>query len=221
VSGPGPGGSWRRPTSEDPGPKGPWWRRRSVLLGAAGLAVIAIAVITDLPTPTSPTSDAKAESTIIGEVNTDVAPCVYAVHEAMLIYVDRVSGQLNSADRAQVPSLIRDDEDACSLTDSSVFDLSDIDVIGSPAGKQISDAISTSTVWVTSDALGVIDLIETLQQHPHDQRAQAQLTVDRQRMTEDRARVDAEVASASRLLNRTLPNVHLATGTLPAPGQEF
>jgi hypothetical protein len=219
VSGPATAEPWPPPTPDRPAPAVTWYKRRWFLVTTAVLIVVAIAVITDLPTPTSNADDAQAETTIISQINTDVAPCVYSVREAMLIYVDHRSGSLPATSKAQVPSLLRDDEDACSLTDASVFDLSDIDVIGTPAGKRIADAVAISTNWVTSDALGVVDSIVVLLAHPRDRQALAQLAVAQHRMTGDDDDVMADVEAASKDVDRTLPPVNLATGSLPSPSQ--
>jgi hypothetical protein len=194
----------------------PWYRRRWFLVTAAVTVVVAIAVITDLPTSTSPAADAQAEATVIGQINAGVGPCVYAVREAQLIYAKERAGTLTAGERSQVPALLRDDQNACSLTNESVFNLSDIDVVGTPAGKRIGQAVSTSTTWVTSDALGVVDLIEILSTHPHDRRALAHLAVDRRNMTTDRDRVDADVAAASALVDHALPRIKLISGSQPS-----
>jgi hypothetical protein len=81
---------------------------------------------------------------------------------------------LTSAHRAQIPGLLRDDLDACSLTDQSIYDLSDIESPGGTAGNRVGDALNTATVWTTSDALGVIATIQALTNGPNG-KARAQL----------------------------------------------
>lgn len=202
------------PKTQDGNPAAtPWYKRRAVLGAAAIVIVVAIAVITDLPAPTSPAIDAKAESSIIGQINTDVGPCVYAVDQALSLYSERA--RLDASQQSQVPGLLRDDENACSLADSSIYDLSDIDVMGTSAGKHISDAVSVSTTWATSDALGVIDLIEILEDQPRDRRAATQLVADREQMAKDRDVVDSQVVDAERLDHRQLPAVKLSSGATP------
>ncbi len=67
------------PASAGPGSTPvPLYRRRSTLLALAVVAVVAAAVISDLPAPASRSAEISAATTVIGEINTDVAPCVFA-----------------------------------------------------------------------------------------------------------------------------------------------
>jgi hypothetical protein len=183
----------------------------------AGVVVVAgAAVISDLPTHASRQTDIQAETTVIGEINADMSPCVFAAREALTLYGDETSGTLTAAHRAQIPGLLRDDEDACSLTDQSIYDLSDIDMPGGPAGSQLGDALNTATVWATSDALGAIETIQALTSDPHDAKARARLLVDERLMSSDRAQAAADVHAADRLLRTSsLPLVDLATQATP------
>jgi hypothetical protein len=174
------------------------------------VAVVAAAVISDLPTQASRTADIQAETTVIGEINTDVSPCVFAVGEALTLYADETSGTLTAAHRAQIPGLLRDDQDACSLTDQSIYDLSDIESPGGTAGNSVGDALDTATVWTTSDALGAIETIQALTDGP-DAKARVRLRLDEGLMTSDRKKADAEIHAADKALRATLPLVNLST----------
>ena len=177
----GPATTERRfpPIPEPDGGTRRWYKRRAFLVAAGVVVVVGAAVISDLPTPTSPASDAKAENAVIKQINTDVAPCLFSIREALTLYGDETSGTLSSAHRAQIPALLRDDQTACSYTNDNIFELSDIDVPGSSAGKQVSQAVNTVTVWATSDALGAIEAIQTLTSHPGDRKARRQLQPQR------------------------------------------
>jgi hypothetical protein len=199
------------PESPEPGPStAPWYRRRAFLVLIGVVVVAAATVISDLPTQASRATDIQAETTVIGEINTDIAPCVFAVGEALTLYSDENSGTLTSAHRAQIPGLLRDDQDACSLTDQSIYDLSDIESPGGTAGNHVGDALSTATVWTTSDALGAIETIQALTNGPNP-RARAQLLVDERLMTADRKKATAEIHAADKLLRGKLPLLDLST----------
>ena len=201
-----------------PGARPVWWRRRGFLVGVGVVAVIGASVVSDLPTHTSRRTDIAGETTVIGEVTSDVAPCVFAVKEAATLYGDETSGALLTAgNRAQIPALLRDDQDACSFTDDSIFQLSDIDVPGSPAGKDMGQAVNSATVWATSDALAVIEDIQSLTTDPGDARARRDLGRDERLLALDRDRVDGDVDAAGRALDTTLPRIALATVTVTAP----
>jgi hypothetical protein len=178
----------------------------------AGVAVVvAAAVVSDLPTPLSRASDIQAETTVISEINTDVAPCVFAIRESLTLYGDETAGGLTAGNRAQIPALLRDDQDACSFVNESVFDLSDIDVPGSTAGKDMGQAVNTTTVWATSDALEAIEQIQTLTSDPGDHTARARLATAERQLSKDAATVRAEVNAGSKVLHTTLPPISLST----------
>jgi len=198
-----------------PGPSpAPWYRRRAFLVCAGVVVVVGAAVISDLPTPTSRASDIQGESTVIGEINTDVAPCVFSVHEALTLYVDE-SGTLSAADRGRIPDLLRDDQNACSYTNANIFDLSDIDLLGTAAGKQVGQALNTATVWATSDALAAIEAVQSLTSNPADRKARSTLRADQRLLAADRDKATSEIAAAGRLLGTRLPPLSLSTQALP------
>jgi len=199
------------PAPEAPPPSTPWYRRRPFLVGVGVVVVVGAAVVSDLPTHTSRATDIQGETTVISEITGDVAPCVFAVREALTLYGDETSGTLSAGNRAQIPGLLRDDQDACSFTDSSIYDLSDIEVPGSPAGKDMGQAVNTTTVWATSDALAAIEDIQSLTSDPADRKARAQLVVARRLLAEDSAKVAGEVGAAGRTLRTTLPAIGLST----------
>ncbi len=203
------------PPAPEPDPKKtPWYRRRAVLVSAGVIVVVGAAVLSDLPAPTSRASDVQGETTVISEINTDVGPCVYSVHEALTLYGDE-SGRLSAADRSQIPGLLRDDQNACSYTDASIFDLSDISLLGTPAGKEVGQAVNTATVWATSDALTAIEAVESLTSHPSDRRARSSLRTEEHLLAADRDKVTSEIDAAGQLLGTRLPRVLITTQALP------
>lgn len=201
------------PWEPDPA-RTPWYRRRAFLVGAGVVVVVAVAVLSDLPTPTSRVADIAAESAVIAEINTDVGPCVFSVHEALTLYADE-SGRLSAADRSQIPGLLRDDQNACSYTSAGIFDLSDIDVLGTPAGKQVAQAVNTATVWSTSDALAAIEAVQSLTADPVDKKARTMLEGDEKLLAADRAKATSEIDDAGRLLATRLPALDISTQVLP------
>jgi len=205
----------RFPPAPDPGAPTRWYRRRVFLVSVGVVVVIGVAVITDLPTPTSRANDARGENAVIGEINSDVAPCLFSVREALTLYGDETSGTLSSSDRAQIPALLRDDQTACSYTDDNIFQLSDIDVSGSAAGKLVSQAVNTVTVWATSDALGAIEAVQTLSSHPADRKARSQLQLQLRLLAQDRAKATSQIDAAGKTLRTTLDTLDVSTESLP------
>jgi hypothetical protein len=110
-----------------------------------------------------------------------------------------------------IPGLLRDDQDACSLTDQSIYDLSDIASPGGTAGNRVGDALNTATLWTTSDALGAIETIQALTNGPNA-KARAQLLKYKRLMAADREKAVAEIRAADKSLGAAhLPLLNLST----------
>ena len=103
-----------------------------------------------------------------------------------------------------------DDQSACSFTNEGIFDLSNIQVAGTPAGKQLGQLVATATLWTTSDALRAIEDVQTLMNDPGNaaalhslSKAEAQLAADR------RTALAQEEAQPTVTLDTHLPPVDL------------
>jgi len=143
-----------------------WQRHRRLAIVAAVLVIAVITVLTDLPTPTSRSSDIAAERSVMSEVNSDLQPCAYAVRQAIGIWALQAHHQLSAAERAPTPGLLSEDQSACSFTNQGVYDLSNIQVPGTPAGKQLGQLLATAMLWTTSDSLRAIEDVQTLMNQP-------------------------------------------------------
>ncbi len=212
-----PDGTRKAATPTDTGASGPgpWYRRRNVILAACVIVILAITVITDLPSHASRASNIASATALIREVNDDISPCVFAAGEAFTIYADQTHNSLTISDRASVPGMLNDDQTACSFTNDSIFSLSDIDVPGSAAGKQLGNIVNSVTLWSTSDALGAIDAIQTLSTDPGNAAALGALAKDRRMMASDRAAADASVQAIDRMLDAKVAALNLPE--IPAP----
>jgi hypothetical protein len=183
----------------------PWRRRRALLVGGAVVVILAITVLTDLPVNTSRSQDIAGERSVMQELNADIAPCALAVHQALGIWGLQASHTLTASDRANTPGLLSDDQSACSFTNESIYDLTNIEVPGSPAGKEIGDLVATATLWTTSDALRAIEDVQTLMTNPTDAKALGSLSVEERRLAADRRSANAEDGAADRILDTRLP----------------
>jgi hypothetical protein len=204
--------------SEPAQPAVPWYRRRAALVGAAVLVIAAITIISDLPVHSSRAADISSEKGVLSELNTDLAPCALAVHEALTIWSEQTAHTLSAGDRAESASLLRDDQNACSFTNETMFDLSNIEVPGSTAGKDMGDLVATSVLWTTSDALKAIEAIQALMLDGENSGAQASLDKAELALAQDRRAGLAEVARADRILNTRLTRPDLPAMPLPANG---
>jgi hypothetical protein len=183
----------------------PWYRRRSVLVGGAVLVVLVITVLTDLPVSTSRAQDVASERSVMQEVNSDIAPCALAVHQALGIWSLQAAHTLTASQRAGTPGLLSDDQSACSFTNESIYDLTNIEVPGSPAGKEIGELVATATLWTTSDALHAIEDVQTLMTDPTDAAVLRNLSFEERQLALDRRTANAQVDAADSILDTRLP----------------
>jgi hypothetical protein len=202
-------------TQSDSSAKPRWYRRRAMLVGVAVVAIVAVTVVTDLPVHTSRASDISSEQGVMSELNPDLAPCALAVHEALGIWGDQSAHTLSAADQAESASLLRDDQNACSFTNESIFDLSNIEVPGSPAGRDMGDLVATSVLWTTSDALKSIEAVQTLMVNGHDESALRGLAKAEDALAADRAAGLRELDRADHVLDAQLPRPDMPA--MPTP----
>ena len=109
-----------------------------------------------------------------------------------------------------MPGLLRDDQTACSFTSDSIYDLtSNIEVPQSSAGKPLGDMVGTVTLWATSDTLSAIESIQTLTSDPGNTSALKQLRKEEPILASDRARAEAQLQAADKILATNLPSLNL------------
>ena len=186
-----------------------WQRHRRLAIVAAVLVIALITVLTDLPTSTSRASDIAAERSVMSEVNSDLQPCAYAVRQAVGIWAFQAHHQLSAAERAPTPGLLSDDQSACSFTNQGVYDLSNIQVPGTPAGKKLGQLLATAMLWTTSDSLRAIEDVQTLMNQPNDGRAVRDLSGEEAQLAADRRNALADENAADRDLGIHLQPVNL------------
>jgi len=197
---------------ESPAPARPapvWQRHRGLVIALAIVAIIVVMVLSDLPVPTSRADDIAAERSVMKEVNGDLSPCAFAVGQAVGIWRLEESGRLSAADRAPTPGLLSDDQSACSLTNQGVFDLSDLQVPGTAAGKHLGEMVATTLLWTTSDALRVVEDVQKLMVAPGDAAARRDLAREESVLAKDRRTAQAQEAATDAALGVHLPPVDL------------
>jgi hypothetical protein len=189
-----------------------WQRHRSLSIAVVVIVIAVITVLTDLPTSTSRASDISAERSVMSEVNSDLEPCAYGIHQALSIWALASTHRLSAADRAPTPGLLSDDQSACSLTNQSTYDLaSNIQTPTTAAGKQLAQLIATATLWTTSDALRAIEDVQTLMNDPGNAAARRDLKEAETQLARDRGTAVAAEDAADHDLD-----THLAPVDLPA-----
>jgi len=179
------------------------------VVGAVVVAVLTVTVVTDLPQHASRGVQISDETAVMKQVNQYLTPCAYAVNETFTIFRQHTQHQLTANDEATAPTLLRDDQAACSLTDQSMFDLGNVEVPGSVAGKQLQQLVGTVTLWATSDALSAIEAIQVLWTDPSSASAGQQLSKAERMLGADRASALANLAKADNVLSTHLPTLQI------------
>lgn len=192
-----------------------WYKRRGFLITASVIGVIGVSVLMDLPHHPSHAEQVSASQSLVKEVNGDVASCAYAVHEAFIIHGDQLAGSLSAANRARVPTLLHDDQSACSFTDSSINTLATIQPPASVARAELSSIAYSTTLWASSDADAAIIDIQTLYSTPGAQKIVTDLNKRERLLATDREIAMRARARAAQKLGATLPG--LALPRLPVP----
>lgn len=190
----------------------PWYRRPWVLAMIGVVVVVGASVAVDLPRNTTIPDDVAAQTTLMNQINTDIAPCGFAVQESFSLYTDMKAGSLTPSDRVRVPALLRDDQTACSFTSSPIFELSSIQPSGTTAGKSIGQVVSQVTLWATSDALSAIEDIQSIYSGTDNAATVADLSKQERLLAADRASAITDDQTAERILN----GARLPAPNLPA-----
>lgn len=182
-----------------------WYKRAWVLATGAVVAVVVASVLVDLPSKTTVATDTADQTAVMKQINSAIAGCSFGVAETFTIYQALQKHSLSASNKAETPSMMRDDQSACSFTSSSIFDLSNVQGTGTAAGKNIGQVVNVATLWATSDALGAIEDIQTLTANPGDATALADLSKRQVALAQGRTQARNYVLAADRILNARLP----------------
>ena len=188
-----------------------WYKRRSLLVVVGIVVIIGAAVISDLPQHPSLAAQISSDGAAIKAINNDAAACVYAVGEAFSIRSDQLHRSLTPSDRSRVPSLLEQDQVACSFTSQPINDLATIELPGSSAGKSMEGIVSDVTFWTSSDANAAIVDIAELFNKPGSPKPLKDLLYRERLLRSDRAGAIGSLESADRTLKAKLPSIALPT----------
>ncbi len=178
-----------------------WYRRPWFLITVGVALVVGVSVISDLPTATTPSSDAASQNAAISEINTDLAPCSYAVGEAFNFYTLYTTHRLTTGQYTQSLALLKDDQAACSFTSNGLYDLTNnVQVNLTAAGKFVNAALAPVVTWMDSDANGAIADVRLIMTNHSVTTAKTDLVKQEKYLRTDRATVLADVAAANSLL---------------------
>ncbi len=183
-----------------------WYRRTSVLVAAVVAAFVVASVLVDLPAHTDHRSDVANQTSVMQQINDELAGCAYAVHESVIIDQKTSAGTLTSSEKSLVPGMLRDDQSACSFTSSSIYDLSNVEGTGTPAGKKVGDIVEIATEWATADADALIQNLQSIESGSATSATTRAITTEVTMLNADRATAFGDLRAAERILNATLPS---------------
>lgn len=213
----GPSGNGHAPAPPAPPANRPWRRRPKFLVLLALTVLIAAAVISDLPQHKPKSAQVASAAAVIDDINTSIHPCAYAVSEAFSFYQREEAGALTTSERRQVPGLMRQDGQACSLTSQSIINLGTLTLPSSSYGPYLASAVRSILDWATSDSVAAVNDLQALVAHPHDTRARTDLAKRETLLASDRLRADHQVDAARRTLGKSLPAPRLPALPIVVP----
>ncbi len=190
--------------------KAVWYRRPWFLIALVVAVAIAVSVVSDLPHSTSKAEDAAQQNGTITLINTDIAPCTYALHESFTIYNRLRAGTLSADNLRQAPNLLVQDQASCTLASGPIYDLTNnIQPIDTAAGKKIDAMYALVITWTTNDAKDAIYDIMMAVKEPTNQKWVHDLTLRQAYLPQDRQQINRLVAGASALVGVTLKPVNV------------
>ncbi len=190
--------------------KAVWYRRPWFLVTVVVAVVVVVSVISDLPHPVTRASDAAMQNGTIKLINTDIAPCGYALKESFSFYNDLRAGTLTSSNIAQVPKLLTDDQVSCTLASGPIYDLTNnIQPSNTTAGKYIQTMSTVVITWATNDAKDSIYDIINCFKTPSVTKSRwiRDLTARQAYLSQDRAKIMSLVRLAGRAVDQRLTPV--------------
>lgn len=197
--------------------KRPWYRRGTFLVLAAVVVFIAASVVSDLPRHKTKADQVASAGAVITSIDTSIHPCAYAVSEAFSLYQREEAGALTASEHKQVPGLLRQDSQACSLTSQSIINLGTLTLPSSSYGPYLASAVRSILDWATSDSVAAVNDLQALVAHPHDTRARTDLAKRETLLASDRLRADHQVDAARRTLGKSLPAPRLPALPIVVP----
>ena len=185
--------------------KAVWYRRPWVMVLIVVVIVVGVSVVTDLPHHITVSEDASAQNASIKQINLDLAPCNYAISEIYHYYETKIVGTAPPMRPQKYPKWMTDDQSVCSFTSGEIYDLTNnFQALDTKAGKHIDNMHTIVVTWITSDALGAINDIMYLYNHPGDATKIASLRRRTALLNLEHAQAMAEWSKANALLGGRL-----------------
>lgn len=181
-----------------------------MLILAAIIVFVLLTIIADLPFGSSRTVNVDNTRSVMSEIATDVAPCNYAVNEAVGFDADVAAARLTASDLSELPALLSDDYDACSFTNGNIDDLAGISAPNSSLGKALNGLVSETLSWCSTDGMSVIGYIAAMIEHHAGSADASQLVKSEDQLNVERTQVENSISALRQLLHtRSLPEITL------------
>jgi hypothetical protein len=186
----------------------PLWRHPALLVGVVVVIIVAVSVITDFPVSASHSDTVASVRGYVEEIETDIAPCNYAMGNAWQLYQSDITGSATPTERGEIPSLIQQDLEACSYLQDDIVDLAGIATSASE-GANVRGLSTATLAWIDPDALGAITDIATLVSSPSSTSELKGLARREADLVRDRATALRILAGASTTLHAHFPALSL------------
>ncbi|MGC2191488.1 MAG: hypothetical protein WA751_04070 [Candidatus Dormiibacterota bacterium] len=167
-------------------------------MAVAIVAVLVVAVVTDLPGPATHAAAVASVQSTLQEIESDVAPCSYALDESFSLEHDLTSGNLSQSKQGLAKGFLQDDYDACSYTDDSLGDLASLGTAGSGTSAALTRIASTALTWCVQDAFRTIAYGVRITQHQDVVTNQKRLAAEELVLNVERGKVQSELAALGR-----------------------
>ncbi len=199
-----------------PGPVLPWYRRRATLVAGVVAVVLAITIVTDLPTPSSRADNLASAEAFVKEVNQDLGPCTLAVTQAIAMRRAQLDGTLSASDRASAASFLLDDAEGCSAANPLTNALLGVDEPGSSVHTELASMYEAAIEW-TSQGEALVTSVQGLVTGSGAGRDASALAHSAAALAIDRRHAVAQLDAADAALGSTLTQVALPTVAVPTP----
>ena len=191
-----------------------WYKRPWVMITAVITVIVAISVITDLPKPLTVAQDIAAQNSAMKQINIDIKPCTFGLQESFGFYRRESSSRLSPSQMKVITTYLVSDQTVCSFAAPSMSELTNnLQLLDTPAGKQLERMRTTIVTWMDSDANGAIADIWLFSTHHATSNTLADLKKREFFLAQDRQTALADAANANAILGTTLtaPNLPALT----------
>lgn len=183
------------PAADGRAAPGRWYQKPKWLLMVAVVAIVAIAVVLDLPTPVSASGRRADLTAYMRTLRQDIGQCSGGVQDAVTAYRDAQAGRLPAS---TARTFVSQGIDACSFTNGGMVDLGQIQPPRSLARLHLDSLAGQVDAWGYRDGYAALKALERLLAVPPAPGALAAFNQRVVLLNRTRSSIDATIAGAQR-----------------------